>query len=205
MKFLTLLFFFSLLCSASYNQLENSPIPAKLKVPNVGEIDYPSDKLEIQSESMRRLKEISIPASTPTKITLQQIGVNEGKNLDSYCRVILQESIGKNGDFLPRSLKVNELSVQEKNQIINKYKAIIGSSLVKEWKSSEIIDLNGNLCVELICVRGSAISGKPDVYIELYGFPQSSRQIDLILSCRVNEVNFWSVDFKNIKNSLLLY
>ena len=205
MKFLSLVLVFVFLSSFSYKRHEYSTVLNKLKVPNVGEIDYPSDKLEIQSESLRRLKEISLPNSTPTKVTLQQIGVNEGKNLDTYCRVILQESLGKNGDFLPRNLEIKDLTELVKNQIINKYKAIIGSNLVKEWKSSEIIDFNGNLCVKLICVRSSAITGKPDVYIELYGFPQSSRQIDLILSCRVNELNSWSVDFKNIKNSLIIY
>jgi hypothetical protein len=205
MKFLTLLFFFSLLCSASYNLDKNSSIPTKLKVPNVGEIDYPSDKLEIQGESMRKLKEINNPSLEPTKITLQQIGLNEGKNTNTYCRVILQEIKGKSGDFLQRNLKSNDLTVSQKNQIINMYKTSIGGTQVKEWKSTEIIDFKGNLCVKLFYIRGSAIAGKPDVYVQLYGFPQLSREIDLYLSCRIDEVNFWTNDFDQIKNSLLLY
>lgn len=54
---------------------------------------------------MRKRKVINYPSLEPTKITLQQSRLNEGKNTNSYYRVILQGIISKNGDFLRRNLK----------------------------------------------------------------------------------------------------
>lgn len=180
----------------------------KIDVPQIGSIEYPNAKLEIQGESMRMLREILVkptyPTLTPTKITLQQLGVNEGKNLDKYCRVIFQENRGNKGDFLPRNLKFSDITESEKSQIIQRYKNSMVATKVKEWKSTEILIIKGDICIKLEYIRASAIENKPDVYVQLFSFPQSSREVDLYLSCRINELDFWVNDFEKIKNSIVL-
>ena len=183
-----------------------------LQVQNIGEISYPSSRLEIQNEELKALNDsirsiLVIPA-LPTKLTLQQIGLNSGTNF-SYCRVLVEEIKGKPGDFLESNIKLKSLSNDDrqivakiyKNSVVNSFKKL--GIEIKKWHPVELKEINGSFCVYLKYERESTVN-KSDVVVNLYCFPNNKNEVDITMSCRIEEFTSWSTDFSKIINSFTL-
>lgn len=183
-----------------------------IKFLNLGEISYPSNRLEIQNANLKALNDSIISTFVipvlPSKLTLQQVGLNSGQNFN-YCRVLIEEIKGNQGDFLMKNTKLNTLSNDEKSSIKAFYKKSIVESFksvgieIKKWYPVLLTEINGSFCIILKYERESTVS-KSDVLVNLYCFPNNNREIDLTLSCRIAESISWDADFVKIVNSFKL-
>ncbi len=183
-----------------------------LQIHNIGEISYPSSRLEIQNEELKALNDslrsiLVIPA-LPTKLTLQQIGLNSGTNF-SYCRVLVEEIKGKSGDFLESNIKLKSLSNDDQQMVSKIYKNSVVNSFkkqgieIKKWDPVELKEINGSFCVHLSYERASTVN-KSNVVVNLYCFPNNKNEVDITMSCRIEEFTNWSTDFSKILNSFKL-
>ncbi len=183
-----------------------------LQIHSIGELSYPSKRLEIQNTNLKALndsiKSVLVIPVLPSKLTLQQVGLNSGQNF-SYCRVLVEEIKGKNGDFLPSRTKLKSLTNEEKTIIKENYKLSIVNTFkslgleIKKWYPVELKEINGAFCILLKYERASIVN-KSDVLVNLYCFPQNNREIDLTLSCIIEEESNWEKDFNKIINSFKL-
>jgi hypothetical protein len=183
-----------------------------LQIQNIGDLSYPSKRLEIQNSNLKALndsiKTILVIPVMSSKLTLQQVGLNTGQNF-SYCRVLVEEIKGNNGDFLPSNIKLNSLTNEEQNLVKENYKLSIINSFrslgieIKKWYPVELKEINGAFCIILKYERESSVS-KSDVIVNLYCFPKNNKEIDLTLSCRIDEKSSWESDFNKISNSFKL-
>lgn len=183
-----------------------------LQIQGIGDLSYPSNRLEIQNANLKALNDsikskFVIPAM-PSTLTLQQAGLNSGQNF-SYCRVLVEVINGKDKDFLSSKTKISSLTSQEKTLLKENYKQSIINSFkslkleIKKWYPVELKEINGALCIGLKYERESTVS-KSDVIVSLNCFPQNNREIDLTLSCRIDEKSTWESDFSKIINSFKL-
>lgn len=196
----------------SYEDTTKLEIWKTLQIQNIGELSYPSKRLEIQNANLKALndslKTILVIPAMPSKLTLQQIGLNSGQ-IFSYCRVLVEEIRGKNGDFIPSKTKIISLTNEEKTIIKENYKQSIVNSFkslgleIKKWYPVELKEINGAFCILLKYERESTVN-KSDVVVNLYCFPQNNKEIDLTLSCRIEEKSNWESDFNKIINSFKL-
>ena len=183
-----------------------------LQIKGFGDLSYPSNRLEIQNENLKALNDsikskFVIPVM-PSKLTLQQFGLNAGQNF-KYCRVLVEVINGKDKDFLPSKTKISSLTSQEKTVLKENYKQSIINSFkslkleIKKWYPVELKEINGAICIALKYERESTVS-KSDVIVSLNCFPQNNREIDLTMSCRIDEKATWESDFTKILNSFIL-
>jgi len=171
----------------------------RLRIENVGSIDYPSDFLELQSGDYREFTEefgvvYDIPSSD---FTLQQVGLNELKPsaFEEYRRVLFQTSYLNPGEEVFRANEKYAMSQQELAQIHNelidqlnqeyaKLKSMeLGDNKIIGPGSVEIVEINGMF--PLVHTYKRQLNDNPVVSVKLYIFWNYSKIHHLLFSHRV--------------------
>jgi hypothetical protein len=185
-----------------------------IEIEGTGEFCFPSDRMEIQNEKLKALcdsvkSRFVIPAP-PSKITFQQKGFNNGQN-SQYCRFLVEQYNGIDGDFLDRFTKINSLSSNEISVIKENYKGLFQKGLqsqkieVIKWFPTEVKTMKESICICVKYIRKSVVTDDPDVLVTTYCFPQGHREIDITLACRNKDVDVWKNDFSKIIECFNLY
>lgn len=183
-----------------------SPEPAiieegwvRLRIQDVGSIDYPSDFLELQSGDYKETKEeffrvYDIPSSD---FTLQQVGLNELKPsaLKEFRRVLFRTDYLNSGEEVFRANEKYTMSQKEltefQNELINQLlqgyamqKSLgLGNNKIIDSGSLEIMEINGMF--PLVHTYKRQLNDNPVVLVKAYLFWNYDKMHSLAFSCRV--------------------
>lgn len=167
----------------------------RLRIEDVGSIDYPSDFLELQSGDYKETKEeffrvYDIPSSD---FTLQQVGLNELKPSASeeYRRVVFKTEYLNPGEKVFRANEKYTMSQQElaelQNELIDKLQReflMLNIKLV-EFVSIEIKEVNGMF--PLVYTYKRQLGDNPIVLVKIYVFWNYDKTHHLAFSYRVED------------------
>lgn len=180
----------------------------KIDLGNWGEIKMPSS-LEVQSGNYKKIidhqkRHFSVNAE---RIVFQQKGVNNGKNLDTYARIIIRTDFA-NENF--PDLNSTEISSQDIADLNQMYKSQIYEvannptypAKIIKWNGVEIVTLNGNKSINYSYVR--QMNGKPQTYSEFYIFWKGNRQHTLNMEYRLVDSYKWKSDLEKSVQSFKL-
>lgn len=183
-----------------------SPEPAiieegwvRLRIQDVGSIDYPSDFLELQSGDYKETKEeffrvYDIPSSD---FTLQQVGLNELKSsaLKEFRRVLFRTDYLNSGEEVFRANEKYTMSQKEltefQNELINQLlqgyamqKSLgLGNNKIIDSGSLEIMEINGMF--PLVHTYKRQLNDNSVVLVKAYLFWNYDKMHSLAFSCRV--------------------
>ena len=171
----------------------------RLRIENVGSIDYPSDFLELQSGDYREFVEefylvYEIPSSD---FTLQQVGLNElePSAFDEYRRVIFKTSYLNPGEEVFRANEKYTMSQQELAEIQNEWASQLsqeyaeqrseglGDNRIIDPGSVEIVEINGMF--PLVWAYKRQLNDNPVVLVKQYVFLNYDKIHSLTFSHRV--------------------
>lgn len=176
----------------------------RLRIQDVGSIDYPSDFLELQSEDYRDIgRNIAPNLATQflqlgkSGFTLQQVGLNELKPsaFQEYRRVILKTNYLSQGEEVFRANEKYVMSRQEvvefQNELIDqlrqeyaKLKSTgLGDIKIIDPGSSEIVEVNGMF--PLVHTYKRRLGDDPIVLVRSYIFFNYDKIHSLAFSHRV--------------------
>ena len=172
----------------------------KIDLGNWGEIKMPNT-MEVQSGNYKKIidyskRHFSVNAE---RIVFQQKGVNDGKNLDTYARVIIRT------DFATENfpdLNTTEITSQDISDLNQMYKSQIYEvansptypAKIIKWNGLKIITLNGNKAINYSYIR--QMNGKPQTYSEFYTFWKGKRQHTLNIEYRIVDSTKWKSDLE---------
>ncbi len=171
----------------------------RLRIEDVGSIDYPTDFLELQSGEYRGMVEEfnQIVELSKSDFTLQQVGLNElqPSAFDEYRRVMLQTFYLNPGEEVFRANEEYTMSRQElaefQNELINQLlqgyamqKSIgLGNNKIIDSGSLEIMEINGMF--PLVHTYKRQLNDNPVVLVKAYLFWNYDKIHGLAFSCRV--------------------
>lgn len=171
----------------------------RLRIEDVGSIDYPSDFLELQSGDYRDMAKETYQVFRLGKsdFTLQQVGLNELKPsaLDEYRRVIFRTAYLNPGEEVFRANEEYTLSKRELEELkdgfidqilkdFEKLKSIgLGNNKIIDSGSIEIMEVNGMFPVVYTYKR--QLNDNPVVLVQTYMFQNYDRIHHLAFSYRV--------------------
>lgn len=171
----------------------------RLRIEDIGSIDYPADFLELQSGDYRDIvKEASqVLGLGKSDFTLQQVGMNELKPsaLKEYRRVMLETKYLKPGEEVFRANEKYSMSRQELAQFqkewidqlrqeLAKLKGKgLGDNKIIDPGSLEIKEVNGMF--PLVHTYKRQLGDNPVVLVERYMFQNYDKIHYLIFSYRV--------------------
>jgi len=155
--------------------------------------------LEVQSGNYKKIidyqkRHFSVDAE---RIVFQQKGVNEGKNLDTYARIIIRTDF--TNEDLP-DLNTTEITSEDIADLNEMYKGQIYEvannptypAKIIKWNGVKIVSLNGDKSVNYSYVR--QMNGKPQTYSEFYVFWKKNRQHTLNIEYRIKDSEKWKSD-----------
>lgn len=169
-----------------------------IELGNWGEIKMPNT-MEVQSGNYKKIldyskRHFSINAE---RIVFQQKGVNDGKNLETYARIIIRTDF--TNENLP-NLNTTNLTNQDIEDLNKMFKSEVYevannpnySAKIIKWNGVKIITLNGNKAINYSYIRQT--KGKPQTYSEFYVFWKRNRQHTLNIEYRLNDSSKWKID-----------
>ncbi len=172
----------------------------KIDLGNWGEIKMPST-LEVQSGNYKKIidyqkRHFSVDAE---RIVFQQKGVNDGKNLDTYARIIIRTDFAS--ETLPdlntieiTSGDLTDLNEMYKSQVYEVANNPTYPAKIIKWNGVKIVSLNGNKSINYSYVR--QMNGKPQTYSEFYVFWNENRQHTLNIEYRIKDSAKWKSDLE---------
>lgn len=180
----------------------------KIDLGNWGEIKMPSS-LEVQSGNYKKIidyqkRHFSVDAE---RIVFQQKGVNDGKNLDTYARIIIRTDFAS--EEFP-DLNTTEITSQDIADLNQMYKSQIYEvannptypAKIIKWNGVKIVTLNGNKSINYSYVR--QMNGKPQTYSEFYIFWKGNRQHTLNIEYRIIDSDKWKSDLEKATKTFKL-
>jgi len=180
----------------------------KIDLGNWGEIKMPSS-LEVQSGNYKKIidyqkRHFSVNAE---RIVFQQKGVNNGKNLDTYGRIIIRTDFAS--EEFP-DLNTTEITSQDIADLNQMYKSQIYEvannptypAKIIKWNGVKIVTLNGNKSINYSYVR--QMNGKPQTYSEFYIFWKGNRQHTLNIEYRIIDSDKWKSDLEKATKTFKL-
>ncbi|MFN3137875.1 MAG: hypothetical protein ACE37L_09330 [Allomuricauda sp.] len=180
----------------------------KIDLGNWGEIKMPSS-LEVQSGNYKKIidyqkRHFSVNAE---RIVFQQKGVNNGKNLDTYGRIIIRTDFAS--EEFP-DLNTTEITSQDIADLNQMYKSQIYEVVnnptypakIIKWNGVKIVTLNGNKSINYSYVR--QMNGKPQTYSEFYIFWKGNRQHTLNIEYRIIDSDKWKSDLEKATKTFKL-
>ncbi len=194
MKSITTIFLTFLMFQISFAQTNWD----KINLGNWGEIKMPSS-MEIQSGIYKKVldnakRHFSVNAE---RIVFQQKGVNDGKNLETYARIIIRTDF--TNENLPNlnttnftSQDISDLNQMYKSQVYDVANNTTFPAKIIKWNGVKIVTLNGNKAINYSYVR--QMNGKPQTYSEFYVFWKGSKQHSLNIEYRINDTSIWKSD-----------
>ncbi len=194
MKSITTIFLTFLMFQISFAQTNWD----KINLDNWGEIKMPNT-MEIQSGIYKKIldnskRHFSVNAE---RIVFQQKGVNDGKNLETYARIIIRTDF--TNENLPNlnttnftSQDISDLNQMYKSQVYELANNTTFSAKIIKWNGVKIVTLNGNKAINYSYVR--QMNGKPQTYSEFYVFWKGSKQHTLNIEYRINDTSIWKSD-----------
>jgi|SRR5690554_785706 len=172
----------------------------KIDLGNWGEIKMPNS-MEVQSGNYKKIVDYSKRyfSVNAERIVFQQKGVNEGKNLDTYARVIIRTDFASE-DF--PNLNTTSITQQDINDLNQMYKSQVyevannptfPANIVK-WNGLQILTLNGNKALRYSYIR--KMGNNPETYSEFYIFWKKNRQHSLNIEYRIKDSAKWKNDLE---------
>jgi len=173
----------------------------RLKIQNVGSIDYPSNFLELQSGNYKEIQEKSFlvyDLPSPDFI-LQQVGLNELKSsaFGEYRRVILhtvylnpgEEVYRANEKYTMSQQELAEIQNERVNQLRQEYAELkvlgLGDTKIIDPGSVKTVEVNGMFPLVLTLKR--QLNDNPVVLVKTYTFFNYDKIHILSFSCRVGD------------------
>lgn len=186
------------------------------EIKNTGTIDIPST-LELRNKDSFIQKFSEITRETrgqfynidfvPPKIVFQPVGMNNKPISQTYSRVLIFITQGKQNDFL----KYDELSNTKKSDLDEFFQYVktqneneakkVGITILKHFPY-EIVNINGISAFKTAYTR--RIPDNPAVYVESYLIFNNDIKLELTMSYRVEESEMWASDFTEIIKRLKL-
>ena len=176
----------------------------KIDLGNWGFIKMPKT-MEVQSGNYKKIldyskRHFSVDAE---RIVFQQKGVNSGKNLDTYARVIIRTDF--TSETLP-NLNTIEITSQDISDLNSMYKkevyAVANNSTypakIIRWNGVKIKTLNGNKCINYSYIR--EMKGK-QTFSEFYVFWKGTKQHTLNIEYRISDSNIWKHELEDCVNT----
>jgi len=170
----------------------------KIDLGNWGEIKIPNT-METQSGLYKKIldnskRHFSVNAE---RVVFQQKGVNEGKNLETYARIIVRTDF--TNENLPdlnttniTSQDIADLNQMYKSQVYELANNTTFPAKIIKWNGVKIVTLNGNKAISYSYIR--QMDGKPQTYSEFYVFWKGSKQHTLNIEYRINDSSIWKLD-----------
>jgi len=217
MKKLILLLFIPLVFFGNVQEIKIDSAQKEWKtiiVKGVGSFDLPPT-MEIQKDKMLELvdKAMSIYNYGGNDIVAQQSGLNEdmkmsGKDLSGlYGRIMLSTNIGLIGEF-PKDFCLNSVftktdlilkNMELKNQYENGVEEV-GQKII-EWFRVDLKEINEMCALHVSYIRSGH---KSNVFVNEYVFYNNDRTHNLVLSYRVDQEDYWKLDFDKVLKSFVL-
>ena len=170
----------------------------KIDLGNWGEIKMPNT-MEVQSGNYKKILDYSKRhfSVNAERIVFQQKGVNDGKNLETYARIIIRTDF-TNENF--PNLNTTNLTSQDITDLNQMYKSQVYElannttfpAKIIKWNGVKIVTLNGNKAINYSYIR--QMNGKPQTYSEFYVFWKSNKQHTLNIEYRINDSSIWKSD-----------
>jgi hypothetical protein len=172
----------------------------RIDLGNWGEVKMPNT-MEVQSGNYKKIidyskRHFSVNAE---RIVFQQKGVNDGKNLETYARIIIRTDFTT--ENLP-DLNTIEITTQDISDLNQMYKSQIYEvannptypAKIIKWNGVKIVTLNGNKSINYSYIR--QMNGKPQTYSEFYTFWKGNRQHTLNIEYRIVDSTKWKSDLE---------
>jgi len=183
----------------------------QFKITDVGSISIPSI-MELQSGTYKEFSE-SLSKDLMKKqgieitgdgIIFQQKGLNDFKKVNTYARVIIETTVGKQGNYGKITSKPT-LTKQEiqyasailKKQLEDELKGI-GLKIVK-WNGVSVDNVNSRSVMKVAYLR--QLNNNPPVYVEILFFENNDRLHKLTISYRQQDASIWEESLRKTKNS----
>jgi len=190
----------------------------RLRIADVGSIDYPPDFLELQSGDYREVVDRLVPGyETPSSdFILQQAGLNqlEPSAFEEFRRVILETSYLNPGEeVFPANMKYS-MTNQELTEIQNAWVSQLAQAYAQQNREGlgdnkiidpgmvEIVEINGMF--PILWTYKRQLDGNPAVLVEQYTFPNYNKIHLLIFSCRIVEEEDCSDIYERMLDSFRL-
>ena len=196
---------------AAPSTIPSSPKPpeieegwVRLRIQDVGSIDYPIDFLELQSEDYREVARETSPNLAvqvfqlgKSDFTLQQLGLNEQKpsSFEEYRRVVFRTFYLNPGEEVFRANEKYTMSRQELAEIQNEWASQLNQEYAKlkslgsgdneiiDPGSVEIVEVNGMF--PLVWTYERQLNDNPEVLVKQYVFFNYDKEHYLSFSNRV--------------------
>ena len=209
MKFrLGLIFLVLILISNGFAQVSEVTFE-EVKLKGIGSISIPSI-MELQSGTYKQFsdkfsKEMGFDVSGV--IIFQQSGRNDVfKASNTYARVMVEETVGKAGDYRRITSKIiltkselKTLDAETKRTMINGFQATGGGQKLLRWDGVSVDNINGRSAMKIAYLR--QLEDNPPVYVELYYIENYDREYLLTISYRQEDASIWKETLKKTKNS----
>ncbi len=177
-------------------------------IKDLGLIDIPPS-MELMSGTYKEcnnqiLKQLEIEAP---QVIFQQKGLNaySSETFKHYVRVILENQVGKLGEFEKLNFNPSKISNSELNELNQFFKEKTTSDLnsihqnIIHWYPIKMEKVNGMSCLHVSYQR--RLNDNPIVLVNTYIFLDHDRIHSLTLSYRINETDIWKDDLDTILKS----
>jgi hypothetical protein len=172
----------------------------KIELGNWGEIKIPNT-MEIQSGKYKEMSDYSKRhfSANAERVVFQQKGVNEGKNLDTYARVIIRtdfttEDLPDLDKIQITSQDISELNEMYKSQLYELQNNPTFPFKIIKWNGVKIVTLNGSKAINYSYIR--QMNERPYTYSEVYIFWKGKRQHMLNIEYRIEDSTMWKSDLE---------
>jgi predicted nucleic acid-binding Zn ribbon protein len=190
----------------------------RLRIADVGSIDYPPDFLELQSSDYREFVEdlVSVYEIPSSDFILQKVGLNELElsAFEEYRRVILETSYLNPGEEVFRANKKYTMTQQELAEIRDELVSDLsqefdrqriggaGNNRIIDPSTLEITEVNGMF--PLVWTYKRQLDDNPIVLAKVYIFMNYDRVHHLLFSCRVVDEEECRDIYENMLDSFRL-
>lgn len=180
----------------------------RIDLGNWGEIRMPNT-MEVQSGNYKKTldyakRHFSVNAE---RIVFQQKGVNNGRNLKTYARIIIRTDFFD--EILPNlnTMNITNQDIEDLNQVYKTQTYELANNptypfKIIKWNEVKIITLNGKKAINYSYVR--QMGSNPQTYSAFYIFWEENRQHALNIEYRTNESSTWKSDLEKAVQSFKL-
>lgn len=213
MKTIILILFVLILAVSCFGQT-SAGVFEKFNITNVGSIMIPA-AMELQEGTYKELqktvtKELLKNSGyeiSGDSIVFQPDGLNEFKKLNTYARVMLSTNTGTKGEYQKLSAKklltaqqLKIFNTESRKELENSFKAT-GMKLIK-WIGVSNAVVNGQSAIKTVYIR--QLKENPQVYVEMFQFPNYDRMHQLTISYRTEDESIWKSALETTVNSFAI-
>lgn len=206
MKYLSLTILILVFALSALGQ-KATALYTKYELKDIGTIEIPSI-MELQAGVYKEFSDktsVELGFDASGSIIFQQAGRNNTSSVSTtYARVILNETIGKKGDYrkITSKLVLSNKQLKEVDSFLKSGIEQANSSTkikIVRWDGASVATLNGRSVLKVAYLR--QLETNPPVFVEIYRIENYDREYIFTISYREKDASIWKDALTKVKDS----